>query len=1028
MNIANTNARSLRPKIKSFLQCFINLSLTFAIVTETWLAHGTKLERDTETLLLGHGLALHHLNRLPSVNGVTHGGVAVILKDELSAGKLFPFPNPENFEILPISVNLFSTKRPLYIIATYIPPNYTVRRGKLCLQHINDLVLDIKRKADDPFLVVAGDFNQWPIAEVLRDFPELVEVPTPPTRDDKHIDKVFVNWYEDVFDSGCVPPLETDGSENTRTFSDHRIQYLCSRVPRKAPTNWTTYSYRPFNDAGANAFLTELAKVEWNQIYDLVSPNDMALSLQSVLDDLMDKHFPTKTCKKKDSDLPWFNRTAKKMVKKKNAIYKAEGQSERWQRQANKVERYLGKGQQIFLQNQREKIVGSSASANFFKNVRAFKSVDKPKDFNICDIRPGKSEREVAEEAAAFFNKISAEFEPLEPKDIPSTYHRELPLLSPADVEKMLKDAKKTGSMVVGDIFPKLINRSAPFLAWPLSFIYNQITRTYLWPIHWKREFVTIIPKKTSPADFSDLRNISCTLFFSKVYEQFVLKCLQEETTMKNNQYGGIKGCSTTHLIIEVLQQICENAEDYRSATVLCAIDYSKAFNRMSFQHCLDSLRKKHASTPIIRLIASFLSNRTMTVKVGKCWSEPLPVSGGCPQGSILGVSLFNNTTEFLEDEFYEFEQRRLGLMVSGSEQAPPPTSTDDNSATWTTSTPERGELPRLDPMESPILPRPPKEEEFLPKVRLKPVAQPVLEIPPAEEKTGTQVLTIKAVKILKYVDDNISLDKVNFGTVQTTEIDGKTFKLRLAINTQNAFRSVKTKAEEIGMVVNSAKTKLLTISDALHYRPRAFIFDTDGTKIESGDTMNILGFHLSDRPGVHAHIEITTKKMRLRYWTLYHLRRVGFTSSELVAVYKSMIRALADYCCPAYHSLMTDVHDQQMERTQVGALRSIFGYNFTATELRSEAGVTTLRERRIQLTDKFANKCLNNDRFKVWFPENESRRSARNGDKYKEFFAKSDRLKNSPLYYMRRRLNGKPGKLYGERNRKYRENFALEN
>ena len=162
----------------------------------------------------------------------------------------------------------------------------------------------------------------------------------------------------------------------------------------------------------------------------------MALALQRVLDVLMDKHFPTKTCKKRDSDLPWFNKTARRMVKKKNAIYKAKGQSERWQRQADKVERYLEKGQQIFLQNQREKIVRSSASANFFKNIKAFKCVSKPKDFNICDIRPGKSEREVAEEAAAFFNKISAEFEPLEPRDIPSTYHRDLPLLSPANVKK----------------------------------------------------------------------------------------------------------------------------------------------------------------------------------------------------------------------------------------------------------------------------------------------------------------------------------------------------------------------------------------------------------------------------------------------------------------------------------------------------------------------------------------------------------------------------------------------------------------
>ena len=158
----------------------------------------------------------------------------------------------------------------------------------------------------------------------------------------------------------------------------------------------------------------------------------------------------------------------------------------------------------------------------------------------------------------------------------------------------------------------------------------------------------------------------------------------------------------------------------------------------------------------------------------------------------------------------------------------------------------------------------------------------------------------------------------------------------------------------------------------------------------------------------------------------LYHLRALGFTEAELVRVYQSMILPLADYCCPAYHSMMTDTHDQLMERAQVGALRAVFGYGRTATELRSSAGVSTLRERRIKLTDKFAHNCLKNDRFKHWFPETEGRRTGRNSEKYKEFFAKTDRLYNSPLFYMRRRLNGKEGKVYGERNRKYRENFVL--
>ena len=30
--------------------------------------------------------------------------------------------------------------------------------------------------------------------------------------------------------------------------------------------------------------------------------------------------------------------------------------------------------------------------------------------------------------------------------------------------------------------------------------------------------------------------------------------------------------------------------------------------------------------------------------------------------------------------------------------------------------------------------------------------------------------------------------------------------------------------------------------------------------------------------------------------------------------------------------------------------------------------------------------------------------------------------MKDTPLFFMRRRLNGKPGKVYGERNREYRE------
>ena len=94
-----------------------------------------------------------------------------------------------------------------------------------------------------------------------------------------------------------------------------------------------------------------------------------------------------------------------------------------------------------------------------------------------------------------------------------------------------------------------------------------------------------------------------------------------------------------------------------------------------------------------------------------------------------------------------------------------------------------------------------------------------------------------------------------------------------------------------------------------------------------------------------------------------------------------------------------------------------------SAGKMREKADIPTLRQRRIDLSDKFAEKALSNPRCQHWFPLRKAARSARTaGDKYVETYARCDRLKDSPLFYFRRRLNGKVGKKYGARNKYWRE------
>lgn len=49
--------------------------------------------------------------------------------------------------------------RKFVVVACYIPPKYVRARGGQALEFIERVVIDLKRKYQDPYMTVAGDFN-----------------------------------------------------------------------------------------------------------------------------------------------------------------------------------------------------------------------------------------------------------------------------------------------------------------------------------------------------------------------------------------------------------------------------------------------------------------------------------------------------------------------------------------------------------------------------------------------------------------------------------------------------------------------------------------------------------------------------------------------------------------------------------------------------------------------------------------------------------------------------------------------------
>ena len=223
------------------------------------------------------------------------------------------------------------------------------------------------------------------------------------------------------------------------------------------------------------------------------------------------------------------------------------------------------------------------------------------------------------------------------------------------------------------------------------------------------------------------------------------------------------------------------------------------------------------------------------------------------------------------------------------------------------------------------------------------------------------------AVKV--YVDDLNNIEKVNQYTAISTISETKTILLPHARKSQANFERIKSRAEEVGMKVNSSKTQMLCISSNINYNVTSYI-RTGGEEIRSTEELKILGFWFSNKPNVSLHVQKMAKKFRSRLWSLRHLKQSGMTPGDLLFVYTTVLRPVLDFAVPTYHPLLSIGQSQCLEKLQQKALYIVYGHHLSYDEALAVSNLTTLQERRDTLTLNFAQSTQKNPRYTDgWFP-----------------------------------------------------------
>ena len=138
-------------------------------------------------------------------------------------------------------------------------------------------------------------------------------------------------------------------------------------------------------------------------------------------------------------------------------------------------------------------------------------------------------------------------------------------------------------------------------------------------------------------------RPVSVLPTLSKVFEKIMQKRVinHVNTFLSPYLYGYKKGFSTQYALLSLLEK-WKKTTDNKGFAGGVLMDLSKAFDTLNHELLIAKLHAYGFGKESLMLLLSYLSNRWQRSKINTSLSSWMELLQGVPQGSVLGLLLFN--------------------------------------------------------------------------------------------------------------------------------------------------------------------------------------------------------------------------------------------------------------------------------------------------------------------------------------------------------------------------------------------------